>query len=117
MELINRIKDTEYEIRNMDVDKLISTGFRRDKTKGENKYDLLLYRFPVFTDGRYATIEGEITIDVETHKVKTDVYLAGSTKVYYPFYHYQYGNYPILNVITDNILKKFKKYNIVPATN
>ena len=107
------IKDNKYKIKNMDINKLISSGFRKYKIKDENEYDILVHRFPVLKDGRYTTLECEIIISTDTFKVKFDVYLAGTKKMYNLFYYHEYGDYPILKVINNNILKEFKKYSIV----
>ena len=90
-------------------DELYKKGFHYNKLLSDNQSEFYSLRFPVLKYKNISTLECEITVEMQTGKLLINVYKAGTNDNYIPFYDHEYGRYPILNGINDNITKQLKK--------
>lgn len=93
-------------------DDLYSKGFRYNKLMSDDVTDCYSLRFPVHRYKKSTTLECELLVEFQTGCVITNVFNYGTNDIYAPYYHNEYGNYPILDSINAAIKTQYKKLGV-----
>ena len=90
-------------------DDLYSKGFRYNKVMSDDVTDCYSLRFPVHKYKKTTVLECEVTVELQTGRVFTNVFNYGTNDIYVPYYNNEYGKYPILVKINSSIKTQLKK--------
>ena len=94
-------------------DKLRNIGFHYNKEMSEEGSDIYSMRFPVARYKKLTTLEGEISIELQTGRVITNVYNCGINDIYSPYYYREYGKNILIKSIEHKISFQLKKIGVV----
>ena len=91
---------------------LLDKGFRYNNRISEENSDCYSIRFPVYKYRKKVVIECELTIEIQTGNKMINVFNCGTNEIYIPYYNHQYGRYPILKTIEQQIDNYINKLNL-----
>ena len=98
----------EYKLKTT-KDDLYRKGFSYNKIMSEDGLDCYTVRFPVLKYNKITTIECELTVELQTGNVTIRVFNYGTSDLYTPYYHHEYGRYKTVDDIEKAIDSYAKK--------
>ena len=93
-------------------DDLYNKGFHYNKMMSDDVTDCYSLRFPVHRYKKSTVLECEITVELQTGNVITNVFNYGTNDVYAPYYYIEYGSYPIIDSVNAAIKAQYKKLGV-----
>lgn len=90
-------------------DELYKKGFHYNKMMSDDVTDCYSLRFPVHKYKKHTVLECEMTVELQTGNVITNVFNYGTNDIYAPCYFTGFGNYPIIDSINAAIKAQYKK--------
>ena len=96
---------------------LYNKGFRYNKALSDDVSEYYTFRFPVHKYKKIPTLDCELTIELQTGKIITNVFCCGTNDIYAPYYSHEYGKYPILETINQVIETQLKKFGAKEINN
>ena len=91
---------------------LYNKGFRYNGLMSDTETDCYSIRFPVLKYKKRTTLECELTVELQTGNVITNVFYYRTCDQYTPYYYVEYGRYDTLKTIKKEINKHMKKLGI-----